>query len=385
MSSRCLGVLRLMWEFGLSLIVNTNVSSLAVRSSLAGASNELQSAMERLSSGQRINNAADDAAGFAIAERMTAQVRGLNMAIKNANDAKSLLDKAQAMYADQTDLIQRVRELAVQALNDTNSQSDREFLQSEVDSLVAEVHRIGTEITFNGQSVGGTKSFQLGSAAGQSLDVYVPTVSSLTGSIYGQLTQDYPAGSTVLEVKGLTKTGPFAFADIVYAGLDASLGSFVVHAGDAEMHEDGTFTQIISLATGTEFDLEKDSHIVAAVGTVDLNAPPESNFTLGGRHSLLRVDLVNDVEGALLGIDASLEQAANYRADLGAIQNRLDYTVSNLMNVSENTVAARSRIEDADFATESANLAKAQALQQAGIAMLAQANASPQLVLSLVR
>jgi flagellin len=100
---------------------------------------------------------------------------------------------------------------------------------------------------------------------------------------------------------------------------------------------------------------------------------------------LLRVDLVNDVEGALLGIDASLEQAANYRADLGAIQNRLDYTVSNLMNVSENTVAARSRIEDADFATESANLAKAQALQQAGIAMLAQANASPQLVLSLVR
>jgi len=144
MSSRCLGVLRLMWEFGLSLIVNTNVSSLAVRSSLAGASNELQSAMERLSSGQRINNAADDAAGFAIAERMTAQVRGLNMAIKNANDAKSLLNTAQVMYADQTDLIQRVRELAVQALNDTNSQSDREFLQSEVDSLVAEVHRIGT-------------------------------------------------------------------------------------------------------------------------------------------------------------------------------------------------------------------------------------------------
>ena len=121
-------------EFGLSLIVNTNVNSLAVRGSLAGAGNELQTAMERLSSGKRINTAADDAAGFAIAERMTAQVRGLNMAVKNANDAQSLLDTAQAMYADQADLIQRIRELTVQALNDTNSQADREFLQSEVNS-----------------------------------------------------------------------------------------------------------------------------------------------------------------------------------------------------------------------------------------------------------
>ncbi|MEL0048876.1 MAG: hypothetical protein VW867_09535, partial [Gammaproteobacteria bacterium] len=118
----------------MSLIVNTNVNSLAVRGSLAGAGNELQTAMERLSSGKRINTAADDAAGFAIAERMTAQVRGLNMAVKNANDAQSLLDTAQAMYADQADLIQRIRELTVQALNDTNSQADREFLQSEVNS-----------------------------------------------------------------------------------------------------------------------------------------------------------------------------------------------------------------------------------------------------------
>lgn len=385
MLRRRAGAFRLVREFGLSLIVNTNVNSLAVRGSLAGAGNELQTAMERLSSGKRINTAADDAAGFAIAERMTAQVRGLNMAVKNANDAQSLLDTAQAMYADQADLIQRIRELTVQALNDTNSQADREFLQSEVNSLVAEVDRIGTDTVFNGEVVGGIKNFQLGSAAGQNLEIYIPTVSGLTGSIFGQLTQDYPAGSTVIEVKGLSTTGPFAFADVVYAGLDASSGSFVSQAGTPQMHDDGTFTQTLTLASGTEFDLQENYHIVAAIGTLDVTAPPESNFTLGGRHSLLRVDLVNDVEGALLGIDASLELTSKYRADLGAIQNRLDYTVSNLMNVSEFTAAARSRIEDADFASESANLAKAQMLQQAGAAMLAQANVSPRLVLSLVR
>ena len=385
MLRRRAGAFRLVREFGLSLIVNTNVNSLAVRGSLAGAGNELQTAMERLSSGKRINTAADDAAGFAIAERMTAQVRGLNMAVKNANDAQSLLDTAQAMYADQADLIQRIRELTVQALNDTNSQADREFLQSEVNSLVAEVDRIGTDTVFNGEVVGGIKNFQLGSAAGQNLEIYIPTVSRLTGSIFGQLTQDYPEGSTVIEVKGLSTTGPFAFADVVYAGLDASSGSFVSQAGTPQMHDDGTFTQTLTLASGTEFDLQENYHIVAAIGTLDVTAPPESNFTLGGRHSLLRVDLVNDVEGALLGIDASLELTSKYRADLGAIQNRLDYTVSNLMNVSEFTAAARSRIEDADFASESANLAKAQMLQQAGAAMLAQANVSPRLVLSLVR
>lgn len=385
MLRRRAGAFRLVREFGLSLIVNTNVNSLAVRGSLAGAGNELQTAMERLSSGKRINTAADDAAGFAIAERMTAQVRGLNMAVKNANDAQSLLDTAQAMYADQADLIQRIRELTVQALNDTNSQADREFLQSEVNSLVAEVDRIGTDTVFNGEVVGGIKNFQLGSAAGQNLEIYIPTVSGLTGSIFGQLTQDYPAGSTVIEVKGLSTTGPFAFADVVYAGLDASSGSFVSQAGTPQMHDDGTFTQTLTLASGTEFDLQENYHIVAAIGTLDVTAPPESNFTLGGRHSLLRVDLVNDVEGALLGIDASLELTSKYRADLGAIQNRLDYTVSNLMNVSEFTAAARSRIEDADFASESANLAKSQMLQQAGAAMLAQANVSPRLVLSLVR
>jgi len=385
MLRRRAGAFRLVREFGLSLIVNTNVNSLAVRGSLAGAGNELQTAMERLSSGKRINTAADDAAGFAIAERMTAQVRGLNMAVKNANDAQSLLDTAQAMYADQADLIQRIRELTVQALNDTNSQADREFLQSEVNSLVAEVDRIGTDTVFNGEVVGGIKNFQLGSAAGQNLEIYIPTVSGLTGSIFGQLTQDYPADSTVIEVKGLSTTGPFAFADVVYAGLDASSGSFVSQAGTPQMHDDGTFTQTLTLASGTEFDLQENYHIVAAIGTLDVTAPPESNFTLGGRHSLLRVDLVNDVEGALLGIDASLELTSKYRADLGAIQNRLDYTVSNLMNVSEFTAAARSRIEDADFASESANLAKSQMLQQAGAAMLAQANVSPRLVLSLVR
>ena len=279
----------------MSLTVYTNVASLNAQRSLATSGAELKTAMERLSSGKKINSAADDAAGFAIAERMTAQIRGLNMATKNANDGLSMLAVIENATNDVTDMLHRMRELAVQASNDTNSSEDLGYLNAEVTQLKAEITRIAEDTKYNGTAYldgganGVTGKFQVGTEADQTISFTIEAVDA------------------------------------------ASIGS-----------------------TGTK------------ISAIDLN-----NSTNAGT--------------ALTVITDAIEQVAGDRAGYGAIQNRLEYTVSNLMNVAEFTTAARSRIEDADFAAESARLAKSQILQQTGAAMLAQANATPELALMLFK
>jgi flagellin len=272
----------------MSLVINTNVASLSAQRSLATSGSELKTAMERLSSGKQINSAADDAAGFAIAERMTAQIRGLNMATKNANDGLSMLAVIENATNDVTDMLHRMRELAVQAVNDTNSATDRGYLNTEAASLIAEIGRVASDTEYNGTKVlDGTltsKNFQVGTNSGQTVSFSIDSVKA-----------------SAIGVKAVSLTN----------------------------------------ATGAT--------------------------------------------AALSAISTAIESVAADRATYGALQNRLEYTVSNLMNVAEYTTAARSRIEDADFAAESARLAKAQVLQQTGTAMLAQANASQQLALSLFR
>ena len=279
----------------MSLTVYTNVASLNAQRSLATSGAELKTAMERLSSGKKINSAADDAAGFAIAERMTAQIRGLNMATKNANDGLSMLAVIENATNDVTDMLHRMRELAVQASNDTNSSEDLGYLNAEVTQLKAEITRIAEDTKYNGTAYldgganGVTGKFQVGTEADQTISFTIKAVDA------------------------------------------ASIGS-----------------------TATK------------ISAIDLN-----NSTNAGT--------------ALTVITDAIEQVAGDRAGYGAIQNRLEYTVSNLMNVAEFTTAARSRIEDADFAAESARLAKSQILQQTGAAMLAQANATPELALMLFK
>jgi len=278
----------------MSLVVNTNVGSLNAQRSLAASGAELKTAMERLSSGSKINSASDDAAGFAIAERMTAQIRGLNMAAKNAGDGLSMLSAIENATNDVTDMLQRMRELAVQAVNDTNTAQDRGYLQQEVDGLLAEINRVSSQTEYNGEAIlDGTRSgnIQVGTEAGQTVHFQIDSISTNNLGTEG----GYPSLSSI-------------------------------------------------------------------------NVSDSYNAT-----------------NALATITRSIEQVAGDRAEYGALQNRLEYTVSNLMNVSEFTTAARSRIADADFAQESARLAKAQVLQQSGTAMLAQANASSQLALSLIR
>ena len=281
----------------MALIINTNVASLGAQRSLATSGTELKTAMERLSSGKKINSAADDAAGFAIAERMTAQIRGLNMATKNANDGLSMLAVIENATNDVTDMLHRMRELAIQATNDTNSIEDRKFLQKEVAQLKEEINRVADQTTYNDQVV------LNGDFTGKSIQVGTESGNKVTFSIDG------------------------------------------INANE--------------------------------IGTTTSGA---TSFVSG-----INIESVSGAQAGLQVITDAIEQVAGDRATYGALQNRLEYTVSNLMNVAEFTTAARSRIEDADFAAESARLAKAQVLQQTGTAMLAQANASSQLALSLIR
>jgi flagellin len=269
----------------MSLVVNTNVASMNAQRSLMSSSNELQTAMERLSSGKKINSAADDAAGFAIAESMTAQIRGLSMAAKNASDGLGLLKVIENASNDITDILQRVRELAVQGASDTNSSDDIANLQLEADALLLEIERISEATTYNGVAYLGT----------------------------GETTVSIQVG-----------------------------------------YEDTDYIEI-------------DTYDVGAQVATDL-----TGFTIGGADALAKVS-------------TAISSVAGYKAEWGAGQNRLEYTISNLMNVVEFTTAARSRIQDADFAVEAARLAKAQVLQQTGTAMLAQANAAPQLALQLLK
>ena len=305
------------------MVINTNTASLNAQRSLAASQVELQTAMERLSSGKRINSASDDAAGFAIAERMTAQIRGLNMAAKNAQDALAMMSTAEHATIDVTDMLQRIRELAVQGANDTNSAKDRDYLQNEVDALLTEINRVSTQTRYNnlilldGQREG---SIQVGTEADQTVDFKINTIDT-----------DY---------LGLTW------------GLDEN--------GAADETAAGAVTNGSGETAGTI------NAFTATVGKIDLSGSDEA-------------------AEALTKITAAIEKVATDRAGYGALQNRLEYTVSNLMNIAEYTQAARSRIEDADFAVESARLAKAQVLQQSGTAMLAQANASNQLALQLVK
>jgi flagellin len=301
----------------MSLVINTNVASLNAQRSLASSGTELKTAMERLSSGKQINSAADDAAGFAIAERMTAQIRGLNMATKNANDGLSMIATVENATNDVTDMLHRIRELAVQAANDTNSSTDRGYLQKEVDSLLNEINRVAAQTVYNGAVV-------------------------LDGS------RDGSGSGTAQQIQVGTDSGQSISFDI--SAIDTDTLSLTT----------AMFTQSTSSAAPVATDVTGDS------GTISVATAADAATTL-------------------TAVTAAIETVAGGRASLGAVANRLEYTVSNLMNVAEYTTAARSRIEDADFAAESARLAKAQVLQQTGTAMLAQANASQQLALSLFR
>jgi len=490
-------------------VINTNIASLNAQRNLMRSEGDLQTSLQRLSSGLRINSAKDDAAGLAIADRMTSQIRGLNQAVRNANDGISLSQTAEGALAESSNILQRMRELAIQSANDTNSASDRANLQKEVSQLQSELNRIADTTTFNSKkildgsftaakfhvgananetisvSIGGARATDMGAyqvssqtnvggaltaaadaTGGNNVAAQTLTVSglaasnvtvnaddaasdiatavnaasgttgvtatattsavidglSLAGTVSFTLsssnsggtvgsavsisaaitTTDYSALATAInDVSATTGISAELAADGASITLTNANGDDInvvdfVHSGDAAETLDvagvtltgptgGTPTATDSLVVGGSLTFESNSSFVVSTDTGTTVLTGASVNSSLSSVADITVSTQADSNSALSVIDNALAFIASQRADLGAVQNRLESTISNLSSISENVSAARSRIQDADFAAETANLTRNQILQQAGTAMLAQANTLPQSVLSLLQ
>jgi len=469
------------------LTVNTNVASLNAQRNLATTGKMLNQSLERLSSGLRINRASDDAAGLAISEGLRSQVRGLNQAIRNANDGISLLNTAESALDESTNMLQRIRELAVQSANDINSTTNRSSMQSEISNLLSEMTRIGNTVQFNGTTLlngsFSSKLLQIGASANQTLSISIgdmraaslgevaistsaaPTAQlsngdvtlngasigataadsvSTTGGAYSSIAMaaavNSVSGTTSVSatVNATTKTGNVAVAGggilgggMVVNGVNVGAVTVLVNDSDSALRNainaksnqtgvvatlDSSNKLVLTASDGRNISFAGSTQAFAATvgystiadstgtftGTYTLTS--DATFTIAGAAPLkagltagsVAVDAnqaVNNVDvttssgaaSAITRVDNALRQVSAQRSSLGAYTNRLQSTVSNLSTVSENLSAADSRIRDADFATETAALTKAQILQQAGTAILAQANTLPQAVLSLLK
>jgi flagellin len=373
--------------------INTNLASLNAQRNLNTSQASLATSMQRLSSGLRVNSAKDDAAGLAIAERMNAQVRGLNVAARNANDGVSLAQTAEGALGKIGEMVQRMRELAVQSSNATNSTSDRAALQAEVVELKEEIDRVAGSSNFNGTKLldGSFSSakFQVGADAGQSITVSSIADARLAGM--GIVNRASTQNSTA--ISDLTAT---ALADLTINGTDIGV---LPAAGTTQERQAQIVDAINRISTttgvGAFFDAPNNKIVMTSAGNITLTgaAGAKTGFvaadsaTAAASANMASLD-ISSYGGAQLAIqqcDASLTQINGARANLGAVQSRFESAVANIQIASENTTAARSRIMDTDFAAETANLTRAQILQQAGNAMLSQANQLPQQVLSLLR
>tara|TARA_R110001599_G_scaffold44009_7_gene131532 strand:+ start:604 stop:1740 length:1137 start_codon:yes stop_codon:yes gene_type:complete len=376
-------------------VINTNVMSLNAQRNLSGSSEALATSLQRLSSGQRINSAKDDAAGLAIANRFTTQIRGMDQAGRNANDAISLTQTAEGALVEVSNNLQRIRELAVQSRNATNSQTDRDALNAEASQLLSEINRVAEQTSFNGVKLldgsFSNQSFQIGADVGQTIDVtsIVDATTANLGS-YGR--------ATVTTAVSTGFANALSAGDVTINGVD--LGAIGAAASASERSE-----QVMSAINKTSgesgvYAIKDTSNTITLVSTTDdivvagaagaltadtgLTAATTARATTTGI-STVDISSVAGADAAMQAMDSALQVINSTRADLGALQNRFSSVVSNLQTSSENLSASRSRIVDTDFAKETASLTRAQILQQAGTAMLSQANSAPQGVLSLLR
>ena len=489
-------------------VINTNISSINAQNNLARSQGELQTSLQRLSSGLRINSAKDDAAGLAISDRFTSQIRGLNQAVRNANDGISLAQTAEGALQESTNILQRMRELAIQSANGSYGDSDRQAIQAEVTQLQEELTRIAETTSFNGKALFdgtfGSQAFQVGNEANQTISIKVDDARATTmgsntlnttgtkmgnvesGTTAGEntigaetdlsITNDagtsatisYSANASAKDIADAINTGASGIGIQATASNTATLSNLTAADGDgisftlngatisasvtnsndlseiaaaingakdstgvtAEFSGNDRSSITLKTADGRDIDIsafadddasgddtpatiqlstERDgtgatltsgaTNSAIAVGSVSIESS-NGAFTLANAETDVfanaseqsKFNSVADInvgtatgsQNAINVIDSALGFIASQRGDLGAIQNRLESTISNLSSISENASAARSRIQDADFAQETANLTRNQILQQAGTTILAQANQLPQSVLSLL-
>ena len=374
--------------------INTNVMSLTAQRNLNKTQNELATSISRLSSGLRINSAKDDAAGLAISERMTSQIRGLNQAVRNSNDGISLAQTAEGALAEIGNNLQRIRELAVQSANATNSASDRSAIDVEVQQLVAEIDRVANTTDFNGTKLldgsFASQAFQVGANVNETITVASivdANVANLGTDTKAQVTGAAATAFTAITAGHLTINGTSVGA--IAAGASATERASQIR--DAVNSVADTTGVYATNDTATTVTLTGGVPVVVAFGgatattaITGLTAATTATATVTG-FTGLSVSTVPGANLAITSADAALTAVNSARATLGAVQNRFESVISNLSSASENLSAARGRIQDADFAMETASLTRAQILSQAGTAMVAQANSLPQSVLSLLQ
>ena len=458
----------------MALTVNTNVSSLNAQRNLTKSGEGLATSMERLSSGMRINSAKDDAAGLQISNRLTSQINGLAVAQRNANDGISMAQTAEGAMAESTNILQRMRELALQSANGSNSAEDRESLQKEVSALQTELTRIAETTSFGGQQLldgsFGTKAFQVGANANETINVSLGNIAADNigenaikggGTVFNNtVTTGTGFSASTVASNAVVLSGPSGNSTENLSGLDAQATAEAINAAatgiKAQTSVTATITNLSSADTGTltvgdkTFDLSSyngsASDLASDLGKAGINATYDSDagsilieetgvagvllvgdgsstaalngtvgsatgavvdsqvnltssdrFTVGASAEIATIgsstlDQVAEIDiktavgaqSSITVIDAALASIDENRADLGAAQNRFGHTISNLANIEENVSASRSRIQDTDFATETAQMTKNQILQQAGTSILSQANQVPQAAISLL-
>ncbi|MFC4622269.1 flagellin [Comamonas nitrativorans] len=396
----------------MGMSINTNVVSINAQRNLGLSGGSLATSMQRLSSGLRVNSAKDDAAGLAIAERMSTQVKGLAVASRNANDGISLAQTAEGALGKVGDMLQRMRELAVQSSNATNSTSDREALQAELSQLRDEVDRVAKTTSFNGSKLlDGSFTgavFQVGANSGDNITVGAlanTKVDQLGNSRYatGAITAPAVTGAmmtgadvtvSITGTNGTAVTATIAESDNETSNEEA-LGK-VIEAINSKTADTGVTAFLNEAKTGIELrgTIESDGTYTAMAVTMSggssasigaVSGATEVTGTAGRGFDKITIATQKDAWEALQRIDSAIDKVSTARGQLGAIQTRFEKSVENIDIQNENLSAARGRIVDADFAQETANLSRTQILQQAGTAMVAQANQLPQQVLSLLR
>ena len=397
----------------MAMSINTNVVSINAQRNLSLSGGSLATSMQRLSSGLRVNSAKDDAAGLAIAERMSTQVRGLAVASRNANDGISLAQTAEGALGKVGDMLQRMRELAVQSGNATNSKSDREALQAELKQLREEVDRVAKTSSFNGSKLldgsftGGV--FQVGANSGDNITVGAlanTKVTELGNSRYATADIAAPA------VTGAMMTG----ADVTVSITGAN-GGTAVTATITKSANEPTAQEALGKVIEAINSKSADTGVTAFLNDAKTGIDLRGTITSGGTYAAIVVTMSGGTSASIAGvgnatevtgatgkgidkvdittqkgawealqrIDSALDKVSAARAELGAIQTRFEKSIENIDIMGENISAARGRITDADFAKETANLSRTQILQQAGTAMVAQANQLPQQVLQLLQ
>ncbi|PFG46077.1 flagellin [Vibrio sp. ES.051] len=379
----------------MAVTVSTNVSAMTAQRYLNKATDELNTSMERLSSGQKINSAKDDAAGLQISNRLTAQSRGLDVAMRNANDGISIAQTAEGAMNETTSILQRIRDLSLQSANGTNSLSERSAINEEVNALQDELNRIAETTSFGGRKLlngsFGESSFQIGASSGEAISMGLSSIRADDFRMGGQsfiATEGknsewgVPTDANDLKFEFTTQDGEAVVVDLFAKQGDdiEELATYINGQTDklkASVDQDGKL-QIFAAESDIEGNLAISGGLATELG---LNDGP------GAKTTVQDIDVrdVGGAQNAVAVVDAALQYVDSQRADLGAKQNRLSHSINNLANIQENVEASNSRIRDTDFAKETTAMTKAQILQQAGTSILAQAKQLPNSAMSLLQ